>query len=211
MINGPSWTIANRSRILGNKRRGENNTMEPSDESLVQECRRGNQDAWGALVKRYQRLIYTIPRRAGLDENSAADVFQNVFARLVEGLDRIDHPERIQAWLVTTARRETWRVILAAKSTRSISGSEDSHARDIPDDAPLTDEALIRLERQHGVRAAVDSLDERCRRLVELLFYRSEPAPYSEIADALGVTPGSIGPTRARCLQKLLKLLKPVV
>jgi RNA polymerase sigma factor (sigma-70 family) len=203
------WTIAKRSRILGNKQRGENNKMEPSDESLVQECRRGNQEAWESLVKRYERLIYTIPRRAGLDESSSADVFQTVFARLVEGLDRIDQPERIQAWLVTTARRETWRVILAGKPTRSTSQSEDSETIDKPDEAPLTDEALIRLEQQHAVRAAVDSLDEKCRRLVDLLFYRPEPASYSEIAEALGVTPGSIGPTRARCLQKLFKLLKP--
>jgi RNA polymerase sigma factor (sigma-70 family) len=175
--------------------------MEPSDEALVRECRRGNQDAWESLVKRYQRLIYTIPRRAGLDESSSADVFQTVFATLVERMDRIDQPDRIQAWLVTTARRETWRVILGNKSTQSIADSAESATVNIPDDAPLT-------EQQHEVRAAVDSLDDRCRQLLRLLFYRPDPAPYSEIAEALGITAGSIGPTRARCLQKLLKLLK---
>jgi len=185
--------------------------MEPSDEALVRECRRGNQHAWESLVKRYQRLIYTVPRRAGLDESASADVFQTVFARLVERLDYIEQPDRIQAWLVTTARRETWRVIQANKSTRSLSGSEDLEADDIdiPDSAPLPVDEMIRLEQQHEVRAAVDSLDNRCRELLAMLFYRAEPASYTEITEKLNIPTGSIGPTRARCLQKLLHLLKP--
>src|SRR5262245_12044338 len=184
---------------------------EQTDEALVRDCRRGSQAAWESLVKRYQRLIYAIPRRAGLNESASADVFQTVFAKLVERLDHIEQPDRIQAWLVTTARRETWRVIQANRSTRSISASEDFEIDDIdiPDNAPLPDEELIRLEQQHEVRIAVESLDKRCRRLLEMLFYRPEPPSYTEIAERLKITPGSIGPTRARCLQKLLRLLKP--
>jgi RNA polymerase sigma factor (sigma-70 family) len=184
--------------------------MESSDEALVRECRRGNQQAWESLVNRYQRLIYTVSRRAGLDESASADVFQTVFARLVERIDHIEQPDRIQAWLVTTARRETWRVILANKTTRPLSGSEDTETDDIdvPDAAPLPVEEMIRLERQHEIRTAVDSLDRRCRELIALLFYRPEPASYSEITEKLNITTGSIGPTRARCLQKLLRLLK---
>ncbi|HKP13543.1 MAG TPA: sigma factor, partial [Blastocatellia bacterium] len=85
--------------------------MKLSDEALVLACRRGDETAWETLVERFQRLVYTISRRAGLDEDAAADVFQNVFASLVERLDRIEQPDRIQAWLVTTAKRETWRAI----------------------------------------------------------------------------------------------------
>ncbi|HWS56894.1 MAG TPA: hypothetical protein VN228_22340, partial [Pyrinomonadaceae bacterium] len=72
----------------------------------------------------------------------------------------------------------------------------------------LPDEALVQLERQHLVRAALEELDERCAKLLRLLFYRAEPPPYSEIAAALGTTEGSIGPTRARCLKKLLGLVR---
>src|SRR5215510_6653923 len=170
---------------------------EQTDEALVRDCRRGSQAAWESLVKRYQRLIYAIPRRAGLNESASADVFQTVFAKLVERLDHIEQPDRIQAWLVTTARRETWRVILGNKSIRSISPSEDSELDevDIPDNAPLPDEELIRLEQQHEVRTAVDSLDKRCRELLEMLFYRPALASYTEIAESLGMTTGSIGPT----------------
>jgi RNA polymerase sigma factor (sigma-70 family) len=134
-----------------------------------------------------------------------------VFAILVENLDRIEQPERIHAWLVTTSRRETWRSILRNKNSLSISTENEEDrilANDIADAAPLQDEVLQRLESQTQIRSAVESLDERCGKLITLLFYGTGSASYSEIAAELAVPEGSIGPTRARCLQKLLKLLE---
>src|SRR5215216_5274973 len=94
--------------------------MIDSDLELVLACRRGDQLAWEKLIRRYQRLIYAIPVRAGLDEDEAADIFQDVFTTLFEKLNDIEEPERLQAWLVTTARRKTWRVILKSQvATRS--------------------------------------------------------------------------------------------
>jgi len=185
--------------------------MERSDEAIVAACRRGDESAWESLVKRYQRLVYSIPRRAGLDEDAAADIFQNVFASLVERLDAIEQPDRVSAWLVTAARRETWRVVLNQKASRSniIQGEgEEDPLLEIQDDAPLAEEEMLRLEKQHQVRLAVESLDERCQQLLKLLFYSSEPPPYSKVAAELGLPEGSIGPNRARCLQKLLRILK---
>ncbi len=172
-------------------------------------CRRGDAAAWEALVARYQRLVYSIPRRAGLDEALSADVFQHVFARLVEHLDRVEQPERIGAWLATTARREAWR--LSRRERTAVPFAErdesDGEAAELPDSAPLPDEVLARLQEQHTVRTAVAALDERCRHLLTVLFYRPDPPPYAEIAAELGLPEGSIGPTRARCLQKLRGLL----
>jgi RNA polymerase sigma factor (sigma-70 family) len=80
-----------------------------SDAELAAECRAGRAAAWATLVRRFQRLIYTIPRRAGLGDAEAADIFQTSFARLHENIGRIDDLSRVRAWLVTTARRETLR------------------------------------------------------------------------------------------------------
>ncbi len=185
--------------------------MEPSDEALVLACRDGNEAAWEALVMRYQRLIYAISRRAGLDEDLSAEVFQQVFTKLVENLHRIEQPARIHAWLVTTTRRETLSLLCRDKGLRNLTketNGERANPLEIPDHGPLPDELLLKLEMQHEIRAAVTALDERCRKLVTLLFYRSDPLPYAEVASALGVSEGSIGPTRARCLRKLLLLLK---
>ncbi|HKQ51010.1 MAG TPA: sigma-70 family RNA polymerase sigma factor [Pyrinomonadaceae bacterium] len=188
--------------------------MEQSDRELLLACRRGDQAAWESLVRRYQRLIYTIPRRAGLNEDLAADVFQEVFATLFEKLDEIESPERLKAWLVTTARRKTWRSIKRENRMPSVGGGDADEAggeaelASLPDESLLPDEVMIQLEEQHGVRLAVGQLDERCGKLLALLFYEDEPLPYSSIAARIGVPEGSIGPTRARCLQKLLKILE---
>jgi RNA polymerase sigma factor (sigma-70 family) len=183
--------------------------MELSDEALVLACRRGDASAWEALVRRYQWLIYAIPRRAGLDQEQSADVFQHVFATLVEKINQIEQPARIGAWLVTTAKHEAWRV-----SRREQAGAvglppavEDLSAYEAFDGRNLPDEELLHLEEQHTVRLAVAQLDERCRQLLTLLFYRAAPAPYAEVAVAVGMSEGSIGPIRARCLQKLRRIL----
>ena len=179
------------------------------DEQLLAACRRGDEGAWEALVLRYQRLIYAIPRRAGLDEDAAAEIFQDVFTTLLESIETIEQPSRLQAWLVTTAKRKTWRVIGRAKPLRSFTPEEgESEMYDLADEGALPDEALARLEEQHLVRAALADLGGRCETLLRLLFYAPEPPPYSEIAAALGTSEGSIGPTRARCLKKLLGVLK---
>lgn len=183
-----------------------------SDEVLLLACRRGDAVAWEVLVKRYQRLIYAILRRAGLDEDSSADVFQEVFTSLFENLNRIEQPDRLQAWLVTTARRKTLRLISQERTLKKRINdglASDSLIDEIPDGAVLPDELLTRLEEQHMVRIAIARLDGRCQKLLKLLFYDTEPPPsYAEIAALTGTPEGSIGPTRARCLQKLLKLLK---
>ncbi|MCK6626264.1 MAG: sigma-70 family RNA polymerase sigma factor [Anaerolineae bacterium] len=183
--------------------------MDPSNEELILGCRRGDGAAWEALIERYQRLVYSIPRRAGLDEDRSAEVFQRVFGKLVEHLDRIEQPDRIGAWLATTARREMWRLSQRESTTQPLNGGDDPDdtINELPDDAPLPDEALLQLEEQHTVRLAVAALDERCHRLLTLLFYRPDPPPYAEVAAALEMSEGSIGPTRIRCLQKLRRLL----
>jgi RNA polymerase sigma factor (sigma-70 family) len=182
--------------------------MDPSDESLILACRSGDATAWEVLVDRYQRLVYSIARHAGLDHEQSADVFQRVFARLVERLGQIEQPAQIGAWLATTARHEAWRFSRRERMARVASLDSPDVIEPFADRGLLPEALVLRLEEQHQVRTALATLDERCRRLLMLLFYRSDTAPYAEIAMTLGMTEGSIGPTRARCLQKLRRLLQ---
>lgn len=181
----------------------------PSDEALIAACRQGDPGAWEQLVMRYKQLVFAVPLRAGLDRELAADVFQHVFATLVERLHHIEHPDRIRAWLVTTARRESLRLRRSDRGGHSSldavpwEGELQQPAKD-----PLPDDVVLHLEEQHLVRATLVAMGGRCRQLLTLLFYRLEPAPYAEIARLLNVPEGSIGPTRARCLQKLLSMLE---
>lgn len=185
--------------------------MEVSDPQLLLACRRGDEAAWEKLVHRYQRLIYTIPQRAGLNEDQAAEVFQEVFTTLFEKMDEIHQPDRLQAWLVTTARRKTWRIISRARPLQQASYDDevmDDSLLELPDNTPLPDDVMTRLEEQHRVRTAFAELDERCQKLLTMLYYEAEPPAYSAIAAILGTPEGSIGPTRARCLKKLTRILK---
>lgn len=182
------------------------------DASLVGRCLRGESSAWTVLVQRYQRLVYAIARRIGLDEHSAADVFQTVFARLVQHLPRIAEPSRLQAWIVTTTKREALLQRHRGQRTVSMTRAEDSDdegsAWDLPDDSPIAEEALAELQQLNQLRVALDRLDARCRSLLLLLFREDDDKlPYEEVARRLNTTVGSIGPTRSRCLDKLRRLV----
>ena len=181
--------------------------MEPSDEALVLACRSGDATAWEALVDRYERLVYLIARHAGLDREQSADVLQRVFARMFERLAQIEQPALIGGWLATTARHEAWRFSQRERRARFASLDALDLAEPVADTALLPEALMVSLEEQHQVRAAVAALDERCRRLLTLLFYRSDIPSYAEIAAKLNMSEGSIGPTRARCLQKLRRHL----
>jgi RNA polymerase sigma factor (sigma-70 family) len=181
--------------------------MQPSDESLIAACRRGDAAAWETLSARYRQLVYAVCRAAGLDREQAADTCQSVFAILVEKLDAIEQPARISAWLVTTARRQAWHMRQRERAAPASIDAADLQPTLLPDSAPPPDELVVRLEEQHNVRAALAALDGRCQQMLALMFYRPDPAPYAEIAAALSIPPGSIGPTRARCLHKLHDVL----
>lgn len=172
---------------------------------LIEACLRGNSLAWEALLVRYQRLIYSIPLRYGLPAHDADDIFQNVSLLLLENLGRLRDRQRLGAWLATTTRRECWRTLRQRQQVILFSrtGGMDEQ---IPS-GQRSDEDFLDLERQSIIRSAVDLLGTSCRHLLMLLFYTEPRPPYAEIARALAVPEGSIGPTRARCLAKLMKIL----
>jgi RNA polymerase sigma factor (sigma-70 family) len=188
-------------------------TSDEDDAALVARCRVGDGAAWTVLVHRYQRLVYAIVRRMGLDEHTAADVFQTVFARLMENLPRIADPQRLQAWIVTTARREALLTLRHSQRlvsmTQADDGDDDERPDwDLADDSPSAEQQLGELQQLHQVRNAFERLDERCRDLLGLVFRDAdETLGYDEIARRLGTPIGSIGPTRSRCLDKLRRLV----
>lgn len=184
-------------------------SLEKTDAELVLACRRGDETAWNALVDRYQRLIITIPRRAGLSEEQAADVFQEVFLTLFEKLNEIEQPERIRSWIVTTAKFKTWGIIRSKKGFYSPETSEEMEFEmaSLPDASPLADDVLIELEQQHLIRTALKELEERCQKILSMIYLQDSAASYAEVATAIGVGETSISPMRSRCLQKLAKIL----
>jgi RNA polymerase sigma factor (sigma-70 family) len=188
-------------------------TVEDDDAALVARCKAGEASAWVALVRRYQRLVYGIAMRIGLDEHAAADVLQAVFSRLLEHLARLTQPDRLHAWVVTTAKREALRTRTLAQRTVSLTlpehAEEDSAEYQVADLATLTEDALSEVQQFEHLQRGLERMDTRCRDLLLALFAdEAQAQSYDQIARRLGMPVGSLGPTRARCLGKLRKLLE---
>jgi RNA polymerase sigma factor (sigma-70 family) len=158
----------------------------------------GDEEAWEALVSRFERLVWATARSHRLASPDAADVCQTTWLRLVENLDRIHDPDRLGAWLVTTAKRECLRVLrLRGRELATDSDATFDTRRQDP-----VSEAIIAAERDGALVRALEALDERCRVLLRLLSAVPSPS-YRDIGAALEMPVGAIGPTRERCLQKL--------
>ncbi len=170
---------------------------ERPDSELIAACLTGEAAAWEALILRYQRLIFHIPLRMGFSQTDAEDIFQNVSLKLCLHLSELRDTERLAGWIAQVARQEGMR-LLRRKSTI---GLEDAEALA---DNRLPEEDLLAAEQVHLLRLALERLPEKCQKLLGLL-YSEETTPYATISQQLGVPVGSIGPQRARCLERLKK------
>ena len=179
-----------------------------TDADLIADCRNGDESAWEQIVSRNQRLLFSIPRRAGLSVDQASDVLQEVFTTLFEKLDKLEKPEFLRAWLVSTTRFKTMHYLAREHRGRHKSIDDDTDAVfDLTDPGALPDQVMVTLERAEQISLAFAGLEPKCLRLLTMLYVEEPPIPYSEISEELGVPIGSIGPTRARCLEKLLKMI----
>jgi RNA polymerase sigma factor (sigma-70 family) len=175
------------------------------DPELITACLDGHADAWEALLQRYARLIYTIPLRYGLSESDAGDVFQNVSVLLLKNLRYLRDRERLGGYITTITRRESWRLIRRLQAEGDI---EPEILDTLASDSSRLEEEFQRLEQQAILHTAVSQIGERCTRLLTLLFYHEPRLSYQEIAAQVGIPEGSIGPTRARCIEKLIHILQ---
>jgi RNA polymerase sigma factor (sigma-70 family) len=170
---------------------------------LLRRAADGEQAAWNGLVDRYTNLLWAVARGHRLSTEAAADVVQTCWLRLLENLGRINQPERLGAWLATTARHECLRQL--RRSGREEPAEHATLERPDPSAADV-EAGLLLEERDAELWQALDRLGERCRELLRVLM--ADPPPsYEAVSAALEMPIGSIGPTRARCLGKLRSLL----
>jgi RNA polymerase sigma factor (sigma-70 family) len=165
--------------------------------TLVDRAARGSAGAWTTLVRQYRPLVSAICRNLGVTGVDADDVAGTVWLRLVAKMATIRDPEALPGWIVTTTKRECLQIL--RNQTRQVA----REASDVVDDSsPGPDSRLLVDERWDALRAAVDGLSDRDRRLLSMLF-ADPPVPYVEISARLGMPIGAIGPTRQRCLARV--------
>ena len=167
---------------------------------LLRAAADGDQASWNAIVERYLPLVYAVVRKYRLTDEDAADVSQTLWLRLVENLGSIREPRALPSWIITTTKREALRVLAARQRAVPVDAIAGFDANQC--DGPETDEELLRAERHQALRDGLAELAQPDRELLQM-FVADPPIPYKEIAARLGVSVGSIGPTRGRALNRL--------
>jgi RNA polymerase sigma factor (sigma-70 family) len=167
---------------------------------LFDQYRRGDQGQMAELVRILTPILWHTARACRLDQATAEDVLQDVWLTLVRKAESIAEPLAVLQWLVITTKRESWRVAKSQARTRP-EDMETTGTADQPSDQTVEDEVL-RDDSDHRLWQHIQTLPERCRTLLRVIAFADRP-DYAELAKALGMPQGSIGPTRGRCLAKL--------
>lgn len=167
-----------------------------TDRRLVDACLKGQDQAWEALVDKFEKLVFAIILDRGVSSPEAADVFQTVWFDACKGLHTLRNKDSFKAWLtsLTLNRCRRWH--------RYQAQGQEIEQEEVPD--PVEDPTIVQdLMNEQLVREAVTALPERCQEMIRLLFFTFPPKPYKEVAEQLELAVGSIGFIRGRCLEKL--------
>ncbi len=167
--------------------------VDETDRALFRACRAGDAQAWDALVERYERLVFSVALRNGLEREDAADVTQEVFVALLHSLSSLKDDTALASWLMTVARRTAWRTVERNRRTRGPSADAKTEQQDPVD-------VWTSLATLHD---AVAQLGDPCRTLIHQLYLDADEPSYAEIAAQMGRSIGGIGPLRGRCLERL--------
>ena len=186
----------------------------PDGETLVSKAaqafaafQQGDRAAFDDLVATVTPLLWHTVRGQGVDNTAAEDVVQTVWMSLLHSAENVRDPQTVVKWLLTSARRESWRVTKRLRAdvsrTAAIFGVDGEEVLSIPvQRETLPDEVVLTDVRQQLLWHHVKDLPERCRALIRVIAFADRP-DYAQIAESLGMPVGSIGPTRGRCLAKL--------
>ena len=175
---------------------------DPTVVALVTRAAGSDQGAWYEIVERYAPLVWSICTGFRLSNHDVEDVAQNVWLLLVGQLGTLREPAALPGWLATTTRRECLRVVTASRKSERLGTELDEAAQFVAD--TVVDEELLVAERNAALRAAFAELPQRCQQLLSMLL-SDPPGPHGTISTTLDNPIGSIGPQRARCLERMRK------
>jgi len=185
-------------------------TLCPDEELLILFCK-GQTEAFGVLVRRYERELYGYLCRYLGDTNLAEDVFQNTFLQLYLKSGQYEAGRPVRPWLYTIATNQA--IDALRRNGRHQALSLDQQYDGLPEgelhglaealeskiSGPL--DAVQGQERRERIRQSVDQLPEFLRQVLLLAYYQG--LKYREIADILGIPVGTV---KSRLHAALVKL-----
>lgn len=196
---------------------GENGRYLSGEElsALVARALERDEQAWQALVRGLERVVWKAVVMMTADPEVRSDAFAATWLRLAERLPTIREPEKLPGWLTTTATNEVRQIVRQRGHDHvpfsGLPGAGDDGGFGLIDQLSDDDgdraHELAAAENRRDVRVAFGQLDEGCRELITVLVLADPPIPYDEASERLGRPIGALGPTRGRCLDKLKQLL----
>jgi len=171
----------------------------PQAADLLPRASDGDPKAWEEIMRRYGKLVSATVRSCRLQDADALDAVQTTWLRLTENAHRVQFPERLGGWLVTTARHECLRIVRQAKPSQDLI---ETVADTVADPSVGPEQQAIEADTARTLWSLVEELSPRQQTLLRALF-TDHPRPYAEVARSAGIPSGAIGPTRARALRQL--------
>ena len=175
-----------------------------SDPELIDLCLQGDALAWETLIMRYRRLMYSVPIKFYFSDADASDIFQAACVKLLEHLHEVRDDRKIGLWLMKTIVR----MCIQLKALQDREGGTEDEGEEPLDPAGDLEEMQIAIEKEQSIRDAVGLLPTRCRLMLEMLYFTIEPPSYDEIGQKLDMPESSVGPIRARCLERLRDIFR---
>jgi RNA polymerase sigma factor (sigma-70 family) len=179
-------------------------TPPASDAELIEQCLKGKESAWIALIEKYKNLIFSIPVRYGFAQEESADIFQAVCMDLLADLAHLRDPAALGGWLIQVTRNKCF------QRKQAMVRSKVQEIGDLELPAPLAEpeNLVFRVQQEQLLQNALNKLPVQCQELVKMLFFETPPRPYEQIAKQLRLARGSIGFIRRSCLDKLKEQLE---
>ena len=175
-----------------------------SDRDLIRGCHQGNVGAWRRLLDKYERIVFSVPRRYGLSTDDAADITQVTFTILVQSIDELPEDSKLGGWLTTVARRHTWRLLERNRRQGVTKHAAPEESARLQSTDP---ETVEKWELTEWLDHGLSMISRQCRDLLSALYLDPDQPSYAEVAARLGMAVGSVGPTRIRCLERLRRAL----
>ncbi len=182
---------------------------EPSDEALLSRYRRGDTQAFRALVRRHQRALYNFVLRQVRAPSVAEDIVQDVFVRIVQNADSFKEESRFSTWAYTIARnlcidhlrKRVHRRHASLDQEGGEPGEGTPLGERVPSPGATADRAAIGRQLQTHIRDAVEALPPD-QREVFLLRQVGELA-FKDIAEVVGVSENTVKSRMRYALERL--------
>lgn len=178
-----------------------------TDEELIKNAIKGNMNSFEELIKKYEKLIYSICYRMFNNAEDAKDVSQEVFLKIYKNMGKAIGKGNFKSWICTVTNNACIDVLRSRKKTISLDApvnNDENFKLDLPDTAPLPEEILINTETKNIIEKSISKLPLDYKSIIILREINN--LSYEEISGILKINIGTVKSRISRSRQKLKEI-----